>query len=39
MHAFQRHPDDIYGIEDMPAPPITPLPHDPAAGDHTEEKQ
>lgn len=39
VHAFQRHPGDIYGIEDMPAPPITPLPHDPAAGDDPEEKQ
>lgn len=39
VHAFQRHPGDIYGIEDMPAPPITPLPHDAAAGDDPEEKQ
>jgi len=28
VHAFQRHAADIYGIDDMPVPPITPLPHD-----------
>ncbi|MBS0022701.1 ROK family protein [Microbacterium paraoxydans] len=39
VHAFQRHPAEISGIDDMPAPPITPLPHEPATGDDTEEKQ
>ncbi|MCT1477134.1 ROK family protein [Microbacterium sp. p3-SID336] len=39
VHAFQRHPSAIYGIEDMPAPPITPLPPEQAAADDTEEKQ
>ena len=36
VHAFQRHAAEIYGIEDMPAPPITPLPHEPATADHAE---
>ena len=31
VHAFQRHAADIYGIDDMPVPPITPLPHDTAS--------
>lgn len=44
VHAFQRHAAQIYGIEDMPAPPITPLLHESAAADdtdveNTEEKQ
>lgn len=39
VHAFQRHPAEISGIDDMPAPPITPLPHEPVTGDDTEEKQ
>jgi predicted NBD/HSP70 family sugar kinase len=44
VHAFHRHAAEIYGIEDMPAPPITPLPHEPAGTDDTtveniEEKQ
>lgn len=38
VHAFQRHAADVYGIEDMPAPPITPLPHEPASPT-PEEKQ
>lgn len=25
VHAFQRHAADVYGIDDMPVPPITPL--------------
>lgn len=25
VHAFQRHASDVYGIDDMPVPPITPL--------------
>ncbi|MGV2903116.1 ROK family transcriptional regulator, partial [Microbacterium sp. AGC62] len=29
VHAFQRHAAEIYGIDDMPAPPITPLPVEP----------
>ena len=28
VHAFQRHSGQIYRIDDMPVPPITPLPHD-----------
>ena len=44
VHAFQRHAAEIYGIEDMPAPPITPLPIEAAGTDdttveNTEEKQ
>lgn len=44
VHAFHRHAAEIYGIEDMPAPPITPLAHEPAGADDTsveniEEKQ
>ncbi len=43
-NAFQRHAAEIYGIEDMPAPPITPLPIEAAGTDdttveNTEEKQ
>lgn len=28
VHAFTRHSADVYGIPDMPVPPITPLPHE-----------
>ncbi|WP_067196334.1 ROK family transcriptional regulator [Microbacterium sp. XT11] len=39
VHAFRRHPGEVYGLDDMPVPPITPLPHDAAAPDTTEEKK
>jgi predicted NBD/HSP70 family sugar kinase len=29
VHAFSRHAAEVYGIEGMPVPPITPLPHEP----------
>lgn len=29
VHAFQRQAAEVYGIDDMPAPPITPLPPEP----------
>lgn len=31
VHAFRRHASDVYGIDGMPVPPITPLPHEPVA--------
>ena len=31
VHAFRRHASDVYGIDGMPVPPITPLDHEPAA--------
>jgi len=30
VHAFRRHATEVYGIDGMPVPPITPLPHEPA---------
>lgn len=39
VHAFRRHPGEVYGLDDMPVPPITPLPHDAAAPDTLEEKK
>ncbi|WP_341976494.1 ROK family protein [Microbacterium sp. LTA6] len=39
VHAFQRHASAIYAIDDMPVPPITPMPHDVAVTDPLEEKQ
>lgn len=31
VHAFQRHASEVYGIDGMPVPPITPLPHEAGA--------
>ncbi len=31
VHAFRRHAAEVYGLDDMPVPPITPLPHEPVA--------
>lgn len=32
VHAFQKHASEVYGIDGMPVPPVTPLPHEHAAG-------
>lgn len=39
VHAFQRHASHIYGIEDMPVPPITPLSNTSAAHEVREEEK
>ena len=31
VHAFRRHTAEVYGLDDMPVPPITPLPHEAAS--------
>lgn len=35
VHAFRRHAAAVYGIEGLPVPSVTPMPHDPAAEEST----